>query len=175
MPQARAKINHLRKAEKEEIERSVETPSALSLEENEELIEEEGAKDYEPREDDFLEEDAKTTLGYSYQGPPSPSNYTFKSETLTKVEKILEKDMGDIYFKMSPEAKRNFKIKGEEISLKIEEMIETGKAVARKILALIKSWLQMIPGVNRFFLEQEAKIKTDKIMNIVEKGKEEAQ
>ena len=45
-------------------------------------------------------------------------------------------------------------------------MIETGKAVGRKILKLIRSWLKLIPGVNKFFLEQEAKIKTDKIVDL---------
>ena len=37
---------------------------------------------------------------------------------------------------------------------------------ARKVLKLIKGWLKMIPGVSRFFLEQEAAIKAQKIMEI---------
>jgi hypothetical protein len=27
-------------------------------------------------------------------------------------------------------------------------------------------WLKLLPGVNRFFLEQEAKIKTDRIIHL---------
>lgn len=135
----------------------------------EEHEEESDLAEGEDMHDDFLD---KEDVSVSFPQPQAPSvYYPPKSETLTKVEKILEKDLGSIYFKMPSENKKNFKIKGEEISLKIEEMIETGKAVARKILALIRSWLQMIPGVNRFFLEQEAKIKTDMIIDYVEKEK----
>ena len=35
-----------------------------------------------------------------------------------------------------------------------------------KIIDVIKKWLSIIPGINKFFLEQEAKIKTDKIMEL---------
>jgi hypothetical protein len=43
----------------------------------------------------------------------------------------------------------------------------------KKILALIRDWLKLIPGVNRFFLEQEAKIKTDKILLAAEEKKQQ--
>jgi hypothetical protein len=41
----------------------------------------------------------------------------------------------------------------------------------KKIFVLIRAWLKIIPGVNRFFLEQEAKIKTDKILFVTEEEK----
>jgi len=31
-------------------------------------------------------------------------------------------------------------------------------------------WLKILPGVNKFFLEQEAKIKTDKILALKNKN-----
>jgi hypothetical protein len=42
-------------------------------------------------------------------------------------------------------------------------MIQSGKVNIKKIRNLIIRWLRVIPGVNRYFLEQEAKIKTDRI------------
>jgi len=67
---------------------------------------------------------------------------------------------------MTPEKQGEFKQKGEETAGKIRSMVETAKENARKIFDLIRDWLRVIPGVNRFFLEQEAKIKTDKILRL---------
>lgn len=92
-----------------------------------------------------------------------------KSETLVKIEKILEEDLEGFYFSMPADQRKLFKEKGEETASKILKMIETGKAVGRKILKLIRNWLKLIPGVNKFFLEQEAKIKTDKLVSMAEK------
>lgn len=92
-----------------------------------------------------------------------------KSGALVKIEKILEEDLESFYFSMPPDKQLAFKEKGEETASKIEKMVEAGKAVARKILKLIRAWLKIIPGVNKFFLEQEAKIKTDKVMAMAEK------
>ncbi len=96
-----------------------------------------------------------------------------KSEGLIKIEKILEEDLEEFYFSMPEEKRAEFKAKGEEAASKIEQMVEAGKIVARKILKLIRAWLKLIPGVNKFFLEQAAKIKTDKVMAMAEKEKQE--
>lgn len=95
-----------------------------------------------------------------------------KSQSLVKIEKILEEDLEDFYFSMPPEQQKAFKEKGEETASAIAKMVMAGRAVAGKILKLIRAWLKLIPGVNKFFLEQEAKIKTDKIVNMAEKEKE---
>ena len=106
------------------------------------------------------------------RAPPPPPPRPQKSETLVKIEKILEEDLGEMYFKMPPEKQKIFKEKGEETASKIEKIVEAGKAIAKKVLKLIRDWLKLIPGVNRFFLEQEAKIKTDKIVALAEREKE---
>lgn len=87
-----------------------------------------------------------------------------KDQNLMKVERILEDNLSDIYFKLSPELRGKFKAKGEETAAKINTLMESAKVGARAVLALIREWLKMIPGVNSFFLEQEAKIKTDRLM-----------
>jgi len=86
-----------------------------------------------------------------------------KSESLIQIEKILEEDLGEIYLKMTPSERLAFKAKGEETATKIEQLLKKAKVAGRKILKLIIAWLKLIPGVNKFFLEQEAKIKVDRL------------
>ena len=42
----------------------------------------------------------------------------------------------------------------------------------KKIFELLLQWLKLLPGVNKFFLEQEAKIKVDQIMSLREQHKD---
>lgn len=89
-----------------------------------------------------------------------------KDEVTLKVEKIMEEGVGDAYQRLSPVAKQEFKIKGEETATTIREMVRSGHAKAKNIFRLLLEWLKLLPGVNKFFLEQEAKIKTDRIMSL---------
>lgn len=88
------------------------------------------------------------------------------------IEQMLADDLGKVYEKMSPDLQKKFRAKGEEVARKIHTLIKRAHAHAKTILVLIRNWLRMIPGVNRFFLEQEAKIKTDNILNYAEKENE---
>lgn len=81
-----------------------------------------------------------------------------------RVEKILEENVGEAYSRLSPIAQQEFKLKGEVTAQKIAELLKATHVKVKKIFSLILEWLRMLPGVNRFFLEQEAKIKTDRIM-----------
>jgi hypothetical protein len=87
-----------------------------------------------------------------------------KDPLTQRVESILEEDLTDMYLSLSPADQQAFKQKGEETLSKIRMLLNQTKVNAKKIFQLIREWLKMIPGVNRFFLEQEAKIKTDKIL-----------
>jgi hypothetical protein len=88
-----------------------------------------------------------------------------------EIEKILEKDLGDIYVSLPPEKQRQFKIVGEQTAAAINELYNKGKLTIKKIIDLIRKWLSLVPGVNRFFLEQEAKIKADEIKKLTEEEK----
>lgn len=83
-----------------------------------------------------------------------------------RVEKILEEGMSDIYSKLSPEKKIEFKILGEKTSHQINLLLNEGRLKIKKIIELIKQWLKVVPGINIFFLEQEAKIKADEILKL---------
>lgn len=96
--------------------------------------------------------------------PPPPP----KEPILAQIESILEEDLEEVYAGLPAELKPKFLAKGEEVARTIRQMMEQAKVKARKVLKLIIAWLKMIPGVNKFFLEQEAAIKTQKIMTITE-------
>jgi hypothetical protein len=83
-----------------------------------------------------------------------------------KIESILEEDLTDLYLSLPIDKQKEFKAKGDEVLTKIGLLLKKTKINAKKIFQLIRDWLKIIPGVNRFFLEQEAKIKTDKILRL---------
>jgi hypothetical protein len=85
---------------------------------------------------------------------------------LEKVEKILAEDMDNIFLSLDVSQQAAFKKRGEETSLQIAKLLNKGKVPLKKIVNLIVAWLRVIPHVNRFYLEQEAKIKADKIMKL---------
>lgn len=89
-----------------------------------------------------------------------------KSPTYKQIESIMEEGLEDVYFKMTPEEQGAFKVEGEKTVYKIEKVLAKTKVKIKEIIKLLRQWLKLIPGVNRFFLEQEAKIKSDKILNI---------
>lgn len=102
---------------------------------------------------------ATTALPYDY-------------EKYQKIEAILEEDLGDMYSSMDPNDQMKFKIKGEEVANSIVKIIYfESKIKVSKIISLIRSWLVLIPGINKYFLEQEAKIKTDRLLQLVDKSK----
>lgn len=95
-----------------------------------------------------------------------------QDEVSIKIEKILESGLADEFAKLSPIAKQEFKIKGEETTTKIRELLRGTHIKVKKIFYLIVEWLKILPGINKFFLEQEAKIKTDMIIGLHNKQKE---
>jgi len=98
------------------------------------------------------------------QLPPSPP--LLKTEDYQKIEKIMEEGLGEAYQSMTADQQKVFKETGEKTASKIEQLLRKAKVKIKEILHLIREWLKIIPGVNKFFLEQEAKIKTDKILKI---------
>lgn len=94
-----------------------------------------------------------------------------KDPTVRGVESILEENLAETYAKMPPALQAKFRKEGERVTAKIVAMVRGAKAKGREVLALVTGWLKLIPGVNKFFLMQEAKIKTDKILLLAEEEK----
>lgn len=97
--------------------------------------------------------------------PPRESQ---KSETLERIEDIMEEDLGAMYENLPEDRKQQFREKGEETAKEIEGMMYKVKVKSKKVFKLMFSWLKIIPGVSKYFLEQEAKLKTDELMDLKE-------
>ncbi|MBI4139025.1 hypothetical protein HY479_02635 [Candidatus Uhrbacteria bacterium] len=127
----------------------------------------------------FLEEaaEAAPAAAPSQTAAPSPAKTgkPVKDETLVHVEKIMEEGLGTLYVTLPESARPLFKQKGEEAATEIATMVRSLKIHAGRVLRLLRDWLLTIPKVNRFFLEQEAKIKTDTVIQLAEATREELQ
>lgn len=127
---------------------SVEIPSQS-------VIEQEGAIQEKTA---IQQEQVNTPLSRAPEQPVKPLS-------LLKTENLLAERLEELYASLNSETQVAFKQKGEEIAVVITQLAESGKLTAEKVLKLIREWLKLIPGVNKFFLEQEAKIKTDAVMD----------
>ncbi len=95
-----------------------------------------------------------------------------KDEDIVMIENILSENISEIYKELSEAQKRAFRQKGEEVSLKIKGLLKKARVATHEILNIIKEWLRLLPGISNYFLEQEAKIKTDKILQMKREGQE---
>ncbi len=87
-----------------------------------------------------------------------------KDQYHVRIERILEENLIEVYLSLPPAARAKFKGEGEAAALKIRSMIEQAKVRAKEVLKIILTWLKTIPRINNYFLQQEAKIKADKII-----------
>jgi len=95
---------------------------------------------------------------------PAPSDH--QAIQTKAIRDILSQDLAEIYTNLPEASKQEVKIKGIETARQINTMLNELKIQTKKISDLIRRWLALIPGMNKFFLEQEVKIKTDKIINL---------
>lgn len=120
-----------------------------------------------PRKTEKLSEPANNivapTLPVQAANPPLNS---LESQRAAAIDLILEEGLSEIFLKMSPQEQKAFKEKGEQTVSKINALLSQTKVKINKIITLIRDWLKLIPGINKFFLEQEIKIKADKISKI---------
>lgn len=84
------------------------------------------------------------------------------------IENILSEGLQKEYEQLDPATQQRFRQTGEETATQIESLLQSTKIQIQKIIVLITSWLKILPGVNSFFIQQEAKIKADKILKLHE-------
>lgn len=87
-----------------------------------------------------------------------------KDALTNQIEKIMESGLVDAFKEMTPIQQQEFKVKGEQVAMQVKELLSKSKVKVKKIYELLVSWLQIIPGISRFFIQQEAKIKADKLL-----------
>lgn len=96
---------------------------------------------------------------------PAPvKDEIIKSPLYYQVEGILAEGLEEAYQKLTPDKQLEFKQVGEVTASKIALLLKSAKVRVKEIFHLILKWLKVIPGLNKFFLEQEAKIKADRIL-----------
>ena len=93
----------------------------------------------------------------------------WQKQRVVEIDSILADGLNEVFLNMNAAQQANFKKTGEETVSKISKLLLETKVKVNKIVELIRKWLKLIPGVNRFFLEQEVKIKTDKIIKLKNK------
>ncbi|MEK7516554.1 MAG: hypothetical protein AAB562_03080 [Patescibacteria group bacterium] len=101
-------------------------------------------------------------------GTVSPSGHGSIShdKLLTGIERILEENLAEAHQSLPPDVARAFKEKGEETAVTIRDLVSRATVKVRAIVKAISDWLKMLPGINRFFLIQETKLKTDRILEL---------
>lgn len=122
----------------------------------------------EAKPEKALAEGEKTGEGHGAEGAAAmPIRIQRQhSQREKEIEKVLAQDLEEVYLNMPSGKQKEFKERGEKTAQKINVLLDKTKIKARKIISLIKKWLSLIPGINKFFLEQETKIKTDEIMKM---------
>jgi len=95
-----------------------------------------------------------------------------KSVLRVKIEGILAKELEPLFEGLPSERQIEFKTAGEGLAMEIEQLLlkfknmpgVAGKVPVHKIVEMIAVWLRTLPGVNKHYIEQASKIKTDEIL-----------
>lgn len=87
-----------------------------------------------------------------------------KSQELVEIENILSEHLESLYASLPDDQKPLFREKGEEAAKKIETLLDQAKIKVKQILEVIINWLSVVPGINKFFIEQQAEIKMNKLI-----------
>jgi len=89
-----------------------------------------------------------------------------RDQVTLQIEQVMQDGLVDAYKELTPVQQQEFKIKGEKTAREIRELLKRSRVKIKTIFKLLVEWLKLLPGVNRFFIEQEAKIKADKILSL---------
>lgn len=95
-----------------------------------------------------------------------------KSKLLEHIEDVLAEGLDPYYQSLTPNQRKTFKAEGERTASMIEILLNKAHVKVIEIVRVIKRWLSLIPGINQFFIEQESKIKADKLLLLSEQHKE---
>jgi|ETNmetMinimDraft_11_1059920.scaffolds.fasta_scaffold51293_2 hypothetical protein len=85
------------------------------------------------------------------------------------------KKLVDLYKELDQATQVKVKDEGEKAAIKIESLLEKGiengvsddKSISDDVLKIIRKWMEEIPGVSKFFLEQESKLITDEVIGLM--------
>lgn len=98
-----------------------------------------------------------------------------KDQVAIEVEKLLEKDLANTYTALPDKIKPFFKSHGEKIAQTVTGMIKNNTFDGGIVMDMVDEWLKLVPKSNSFYLEQEAKLKTDALVKYAENAIKNAQ
>lgn len=150
----------------------------LAIHEQERLALEEEAKREEEKhflKDAAVEAPTSQVVASDQVAPESLPAAEQADEVLSLVKDILEEDLEEYVTKMPEATRERFENKGREIATRISNMVRSGKVQNKRVVLLIREWLLTIPAVNKFFMEQVAKIKTDSVLKFEQEHRKKIQ
>lgn len=147
----------------DEVEKHLSSPEIAPTPEigRESAVERAPAPEQAPPKEVINEAPAAAPVVLPVAAPEAPVDPTIRS-----IEKILSEDLMDQFKAMPPAEQAKFRAKGEETVSKLTALMSKTAIKAKEVLVLIIGWLKLIPGINKYFLEQESKIKADKIIEL---------
>ncbi len=96
----------------------------------------------------------------------SAAPVVIKSDLEKEIEDVLQEDLDELFWNLQPAEQLAFKQKGEETAARVRTLLGETTLRIQEIFKAILEWLKILPGVNSFFAEKEAKIKTDKVLRL---------
>lgn len=145
--------------------------SEISIEQAKRGVETEKLKNFEQARKQVIEEILHAETLPPTVAQPVGSVSLPQAQRQKQIENVLADGLKDIYRNLAPAKQKEFKKAGEETARKINLLLAKAKINIGEIIKLIKKWLSLIPGVNKYFLEQEAKIKADELIRLRNESK----
>lgn len=152
--------------EEEQKQQDLERESQIEEEAGRETVEQPEEKRPAAQETDYGRATAPVPISHPTEPQPLGDS---KTPELVQIEQILSEHIDELYQSLPESQKPLFKEKGEEAAQKIDTILRGAKVRAKQILLIIVSWLSIIPGINKFFIEQQAEIKTNKLLALHDK------
>jgi len=89
-----------------------------------------------------------------------------RNEVTVQIENIMEEGLDEAFMALPVIKQQQFKMKGEETAFKIQAEMKKKNIQMKKIFRYLLDWLSFLPGINKLYLRQEAKIKADQVVRL---------
>ena len=151
----------------EVLEKNEEGKHEVRVEKVREALEQHGSR-FE-RHPETPEKPQELPVSAPQQAVPEPTVATTEEQQLQEIEQVLADGLQDLYAKLPPAEQQKFKVTGEQAAREVQGLLSQVKVKVGKVIEVIRRWLGGLPGINKFFVEQEAKIKAEKLVRLVSK------
>jgi hypothetical protein len=145
------------------VEKTPEKPGEIKVEKVREALEQHGEK-FESKPAQEVETHELPVQTPPTSQPVMPLPITEEEKRVIEVERVLSEGLHDLYMSLPPAEQQKFKMEGEKAAREVAGLLGQVKVKIDQIISVIRRWLTTIPGVNKFFIEQESKIKAQKLL-----------